>query len=184
MTTSQTDAAAQDDALGGTRMPLPPESLRLPLKFTKHDFEAHCYGTLACSVIYADDELTRPHRNAPSPAKKPADFEEAWGTASYVGIRNFPDAAQVRWTSLDGSKHETAVDIGKIFENQLAWHLVPMSDYAQGSFGDSVDVFLEVNDRTINIYTKAFIGTLIEQIPGNEHSTGRNDLLLAWTRTY
>jgi len=41
-----------------------------------------------------------------------------------------------------------------------------------------------VNDRTINVYMKAFVPTRVPQIPGNEYSHFRNELILAWSKTY
>ena len=189
MTTSRTDVVTRDDALGGTRMAPPPETTALPLRFVNHGFEAHCYNTSGCHVDYAGVRAAGPTEmqdpdtyRSFSPSS--SDYKERWGFASHIGIRNFPPPAEVHWTSLDGAKHEARVDIAKIFKDQLAWHRVSVSDYAKDSFDTSASIYLEVNDRTINVYTKAFLGTKAEQIPGNKHSYGRDDLFLVWTRTY
>jgi hypothetical protein len=177
------------EPLGGTRMQPPPETLQLPLRFTKHSFEAHCYDTIGCRVEYdgapqaglgrgEDPETYR------SPPPKPG-YKDGWSFASYIVLGKFPrPPAKVRWKSLDGQAHEAEVDIGAIFKDQLAWHKVPAADYAEDSFGDSVSIFLEINDRVINVYTKALVPTKTEQIPGNKYSYGRDDLFLVWTRTY
>jgi hypothetical protein len=46
------------------------------------------------------------------------------------------------------------------------------------------EIILEVNDRTINVFMKARIPTKELQIPDNQHSRFRDDLILAYTRTY
>ena len=175
------------DAMGGTRMQPPPETLQVPLRFGGHGFEAHCYNTLTCSVIYDNDEFTRWLRDKPSGPPKPGDYRKSWSFASTIGIRNFPPPAEVRWTSMDGQKHEANVDFAEIFEDGLIWHKVPKDDMAhffEGPYAGNPSIFLGVMDRTINVYMKDMIPTKTEQIPGNKYSTARDDLFLTWTRTY
>lgn len=155
-----------------------------PLTFKQHNFEAHCYNTLKCRVIYNDFHFTMSDVDSPSGPPSGPDYRDRWSFASYIGVRNFPPPAEVQWTSLDGVEHEAKVDIGEIFKNELVLHKVPESDYAERSFGDNPSIFLEVNDRTINVFMKAFIATKTEQIPGNKYSYARTDLLLAWSNTY
>lgn len=192
MTTSQTDSATQHDELGGTRMQPPSETLQVPLRFADHGFEAHCYDTFGCRVDYAnvrqvgltDSGDPDNYRSPPPPSQ---DYKEHWGPASHIDIRNFPSPAQVRWKSLDGVQHQAEVDIGGIFQDELAWHKVPkadMFDFFEGPIAGSPSIYLEVNNRTINVYTSMFVPTLTEQISGNKHSNARTDLFLAWTRTY
>ncbi|WP_245149923.1 hypothetical protein [Xanthomonas axonopodis] len=40
----------------------------------------------------------------------------------------------------------------------------------------SPHIILEVNDRTINVYMRAFMETAVLQEPGNRYSNSRNDL--------
>ncbi len=186
MTTTNA-TSADSHSQGGTRMQPPPETLQMPLRFAKHNFSAYCYNTFGCRVDYADTRQAGPGEGEDpdtyrSPPPKP-DYKERMD-ASHIGIRNFPQPADVRWKSLDGVQHETKVDIAEIFKDELAWHKVPASDYAEDSFDGMPDIVLEVNDRTIRVYMKAFVATKTEQIPGNKHSTARTDLFLVWTRTY
>lgn len=169
------------------RIQPPPETLAVPLKFARHNFAAHCYNTIGCRVLYAgryqqDDEAGKV---APPPSS-PDYRTKYWGSVE-IGIRNFPPPAKVTWKSHDGVAHETTVDIGAIFKDQLAWHKVPkadMADFYSGPVAGEPDIFLEVRDRTINVYTRMFVPTRTEQIPGNKHSNARDDLFLAWTHTY
>lgn len=165
----------------------PAQTLAVPLKFKQHNFQAVCYSTVTCSVIYDNNDFTRLFEEKSAPAPSSLNYKEAWGTASYLGIKNFPSPAQVRWKSHDGVSHEAEVDIGAIFKDELIWHNVPkadMADFYSGPYAGEPDIFLEVNDHTINVYMTTLIPTKTEQVPGNKYSFGRDDLFLAWSRTY
>ena len=160
-------------------------SSMFPLKFYDHAFAAYCYNTIRCHVIYNDMNLT-PYKadERPSPAPPSSDYRARWKLAGYLGIRNFPPPAEVNWTSLDGVTHEAKVDIGAIFKDQRVLYHVPDSEIPDGSWGGTPGIYLEINDRTINVYMRALIATKTEQIPGNKYSYGRQDVILAWTHTY
>ncbi|MCX7514862.1 hypothetical protein [Frateuria sp. STR12] len=161
-----------------------------PLKFKQHNFRAHCYNTIGCEVIYANNNFTRRYygdKIAPPPSS--TDYRDAWGLAGYLGIPNFPPPAEVKWKSLDGMAHEAKVDIGAIFKDELIRYNVPNDQIAEGLYpgpgpAGPPSIFLEVNDRTISVFMKAIIPTKKEQIPGNKYSNFRDDLILTWTRTY
>ena len=184
---------AQPDSLGGTRMQPPPETLQVPLRFGGHNFDAHCYNAIGCRVIYDNhdfspwaDQEDSDTLVSPAPGD-PANYREAWGRVLYIVMRNFPKPAQVRWKSLDGEQHEAAIDFSAIFKDELIWHRVPKHDMAhfyEGPYATDPNIYLEVNDRTINVYMDALIPTKTEQIQGNEHSTARTDMFLVWTRRY
>ncbi|MGN2245101.1 hypothetical protein ACFWZ3_00275 [Frateuria sp. GZRR35] len=163
---------------------------RFPLTFKQHDFAAYCYNTIGCEVIYANNNFTRLYSgDVVSPPPPPGDYRKSWGLAGYLGIPNFPPPAEVRWKSLDGISHEARVDIGAIFKDERMRYTVPNDEIAKGIFsspGPSGEpgVYLEVNDRTIRVFMRAFIPTEAEQIQGNKYSNFRDDLVLAWTHTY
>jgi len=95
----------------------------------------------------------------------------------------------VRWKSLDGIAHEAKVDIGAIFKDELILYRVPNDEIRPGAFpgpGPAADpsIFLEVNDRTISVFTKTMIPTKVEQEPGNRFSDYRADLIPVWSQTY
>lgn len=165
----------------------PPETLAVPLRFGRHNFAAHCYDTIGCQVIYNGryQREDGPEEVAPPPPS-PENRNKAWNSVE-LGIENFPPPAEVRWKSLDGVQHETSVDMAAIFKNGLIWHKVPksdMADFYRGPVAGEPSIFLEVNDRSINVYSRMFIPTRTEQIPGNRYSNGRDDLFLVWTHTY
>ncbi|CAM5255353.1 hypothetical protein [Rhodanobacter lindaniclasticus] len=159
-----------------------------PLKFFDHSFEPHCYNTLTCTVIYNQYNFNLLNADKPSGPPRSSDYRDDWWPASHIGIRNFPSPAEVRWTSMDGVAHEAKVDMSVIFKHELVLYNVPNAEIADGIFPQGIvggpSIFLEVNDRTINVYMAAFIPTTAEQIPGNRDSNARTDLVLAWTHTY
>ncbi len=140
-----------------------------PLRFVDHDFQVFCYNTLRCHVVYNNFNFT-PYKadQEPSPAPPSADYRDHWPFASYLGIRNFPPPAEVKWTSLDGVEHTAQVDIAAIFKDERVLYRVPDSEIPDRSWGGEPGILLEVNDRTISVYMKAFIATKTEQIPGNK----------------
>lgn len=159
-----------------------------PLKFVDHSFEPYCYNTLACTVVYNNYDFNLADASTPSGPAHSSDYRNDWWPASHGGIRNFPLPAQVRWTSLDGVSHEAKVDIAGIFKNERVLYRVRDSEISDGIFPQGLvadpSIFLEVNDRTINVYMAAMIPTKTEQIPGNKNSSARIDPILAWTHTY
>lgn len=163
-------------------------SNQFPLKFVDHSFEPFCYNTLACKVIYNHYDFNLLDAEKPSGPPRSADYKDDWWPASHGGIRNFPHPAEVHWVSLDGVAHEASVDIGAIFKDERALYTVPNSEIKAGMFPQGLiadpSVFLEVNDRTINVYMCVLIPTKVEQIPGNKNSDARTDMILAWTQTY
>ncbi|MEP7185354.1 MAG: hypothetical protein ABI767_05885 [Rhodanobacter sp.] len=155
-----------------------------PLIFKVHAFQGYCFNTLTCKIIYNNYQFMRSFAAQPSGPPPSGDYREHWPFASHIGIRNFPPPAQVHWTSLDGGAHDAKVDIGAIFENERVLYTVPDAEIPDRSWGGEPGIFLEVNDRTINVYMKAFIATKTEQISGNKDSDFRDDVILAWSHTY
>ena len=104
--------------------------------------------------------------------------------AGQVGKRNFPPPAKVCGRSRDGVPHEAEVDIGEIFKDRVVRHNVPREDYREDLGVVDPDIVLEVNDRTINVYMRALIPTRVKQTRGGASGYSRDELVLAWTKTY
>lgn len=166
-----------------TKQPL--KSSAHALRFNQHDFDVYCYNTVRCRVIYDESNVTPSNaEDRPTPPPSSPNYKDEWGEASYMDVRNFPAPAKVSWASLDGVEHEAEVDIGEIFRDERVLSNVPDSEIQQNSLHNDPGIFLEVNDRTINVYMKAFIPTKEERVQGNEYSKFRNDLMLAWSHTF
>lgn len=181
--------SASDNARSTSTPQLERKPVEWPLRFTTHSYGTRCYDTYGCKVRYAgmwqvtddDDEYKR------SSESYGPDYLKGW-RGGHLLIRNFPPPAEVSWRSKDGASYQARIDIGKIFQDQLIRHRVPREEVADfvlegGEFNDP-SILLEINDRTIRVYMKAFIPTKNEQIPGNKYSSARNDLILVETFTY
>lgn len=158
-----------------------------PLKFKAHYFDAYCFSTYGCKVVYRgrlralypDDEL-RPSSEALGD-KYPNIL-----TAGMGPIPNFPPPAKVTWRSKDGTPLEAEVDIGEIFKDGLIRHNLRQDEISERGIGPGAlpGIILEVNDRTINVYMRAHISTRELQKPGNRYSDFRADLIKVYSRRY
>lgn len=164
----------------GTTKVVPNE---FPLRFKKHNFESHCYNTIGCSVLYYRTYQTKKGEDEVSPAPVNAQYKKYWGGAMHIAIPNFPPPAVVKWKSMDGTAHEASIDIASIFNDELIRHNVPQDDLPVETAATvgGPDIFLEVNDRTVNVYTKA---TIYLKDTATRNGESREDLILAWSRTY
>lgn len=159
-----------------------------PLKFKQHNFNAYCYNTLRCSVIYNKFQfsLSQFESSGPPPA---GDYRSRWSVTNIIGD-HFAKPVKVDWLSLDGSRHHAQVDLAKMFKDRLVRHNMAREDIPEGWLAAwgveplGVGILMEVNDRTISIYMKALIITKEPQIPGIPGSKAREDLIQVWTNTY
>ncbi|HEY0662721.1 MAG TPA: hypothetical protein VGD21_15540 [Lysobacter sp.] len=166
----------------------PPENrdVSRPFTFDRHNFGAYCYDTYGCKVLYNDRYVTSQDDNElrPSSASVGPDYLKNLD-GGYLGIANFPPPAVVTWRSKDGTPHEAHIDIGEIFKDRIIRHNVPREELPTETTATAApDIVLEVNDRTINVYMKAFVSTRSLQVPGNQYSDFRNDMILAFSQTY
>lgn len=171
-------AMSTPDSAGSSRV-IPNE---FPLRFEMHGFEAHCYNARRCSVVYYDTVQTEMDPDEP-PLPSRGDYQKNWGGAPEIGIPNFPEPALIKWQSMDGTPYEAEVDIGGIFKDELILHNVPQEEIPVETAATvgGPDIILEVNDRTINVYMKAAIAL---KDTATRKSAFRNDLILAWSKTY
>jgi hypothetical protein len=156
-----------------------------PLKFEKYSFDARCYNTLRCSIIYSNAQQSV-HVDQPSGPPYSPDWKSDWsGTYTPYDNRNFAPPVGIDWMSLDGTRHRAQVDLADIFKDRLIRHDVPREEIPEGwAHRLSIDVLLEVNDRSINVYMKARIAMKTPQKQGNPYSYGRTCLTLVWSKAY
>nr|WVL55487.1 hypothetical protein M3O54_013720 [Xanthomonas nasturtii] len=117
-----------------------------------------------------------------------------FGSTEEFETRGFPSTVDIRWTAMDGVERYVEVDLEKVFPGHLILHSVPQEDVDEfwmvyGYFGDgwrNAHILLEVNDRTINVYMRTDI--LTKNLVDPEHDPlkkiSRDELILAWTKTY
>ena len=158
-----------------------------PIRFDKFSFDACCYNTLKCRIYYDKAQLSL-HENEPSGEPYKPDWKDTWYAGYSLGYPGFPPPIDIRWTALDGVARETEIDLEDVFPDRLVLHNVPREDIRPGWEGARelrcVDILLEVNDRTINIYMRGRI--LQRKMKDSDDPNGewRRDLILAWTKTY
>jgi hypothetical protein len=161
-----------------------PSAIAWPLRFSQHNFTVATYSTYGVRAVYnnrlaKEDDPDKLQIASASVPGYPDNLSAGW-----LGIDNFPPPVDVSWRSADGVPHQAQVDIGEIFKDQRILHKVPREEIAENGTIGTPGIIVEVNDRTINVYMRAYISTKSEQIPGNKYSHHRDDLILAWTRTY
>lgn len=168
-----------------------------PLRFNSYGFGARCYNTLACRVLFCNAlHTSRKELDAPSGQPHRPDWKEYWNgsfTHESGPPDSFPTPVEVRWTALDGVQREVEIDLDDVFPDRLILHDAKPEDlepwWAEGGFfgrGHNVDILLEVNDRTINIYMKSRVRTKhLEKAPdGSDRHIIHYNMVLAWTRTF
>ena len=152
-----------------------------PLRFKGHNFGIATYAVQEYTVLYAN----RPYSGGPRPAREdvhPNSFEAVG--ASHIMIRNFPPPAVAKWTSRDGTRLEADVDIGEIFKDELVLYAAPREEISDRTPSINPDIVMEINDRTVNVYMRAFLALKAPRFKDRPHSDYRRDLVLAWSRTY
>ena len=154
-----------------------------PLFFVSHTFGAMCFSTKNCRILYAGFVHGTEEPSAPSDSFG-SDYPSKVLRAGHVGIRNFPDAVRVDWQSMDGKILHAEIDMSKIFADRLIRHNVVREDIPEKIGIPDPEIILEVNDRVINVYMRAFIPTKELQIPGNRYSGNRDDLIKVFSETY
>ena len=97
--------------------------------------------------------------------------------------RNDPPA-RATWTSRDGTALSAEIDLASLFRDGLIRHNLRREEIAEGVSIGSTSIIVEINDRTINVYTRTFIPTKREQTPGNRYSNFREDLIKVDSWTY
>ncbi len=177
------ELSPQGDPVISARMNFKP--IEWPLRFSTFSFGARCHDTLECHIPFGRLDLGN-RKPTQSSASYGPDYLEGW-SGGYGGVRNFPPPVKVTWRSKDGTAHEATIDIGEIFKDERVLHYVPREEVADapgGTYDHDPSILLEVNDRTIRVYMRAFVPTKHLQIPGNRYSDARDDLILVKTYTY
>ena len=154
-----------------------------PLFFKRHLFGAVCFDTRGCEVMY-DGRDHGTAEETPAAASIPPERYRALMVARYGDLPNFPGPAELRWHSKDGGEHTARIDLAEIFKDGLIRHTVVREDIADDVSMGFTHVLIEIDDRTVNVYTRTMIPTKREQIPGNRYSFFRDDLIKVSSQTY
>ncbi len=161
-----------------------------PLRFDSFDFDVRCYNTLRCYVVFMNQQLST-HLEEPSGEPYSPDWKDHWKGGFIVPPDHvFPPPVEIHWTALDGVERSAAIDLQAIFPERLILHEVAQEDvdefFGQHPVERMVDILLEVNDSTINLYMRSWVRTkhpVDPAIPDGKRISHRK-LILAWTKTY
>ncbi|USJ00073.1 hypothetical protein MUG10_19205 [Xanthomonas prunicola] len=169
-----------------------------PLRFDGYSFDARCYHTLRCSIIFDRQQHSASDLDKPSGEPHKPNWKDDWtgsfGSTEEFEERGFPSTVDIYWTALDGVKRHTEIDLEAIFPGHVILHNVAREDvdefflvYGYSARGRHyADILLEVSDHTINVYMRARV--LTKHLLNPEHDAlkkvSRDELILAWTKTY
>lgn len=154
-----------------------------PLRFSHHDFDVACFDTQRCKVHYHGFDFGNPEPTPSAASLSPEAYDDAL-SASYGPVPRNTPAAQIDWVSKDGSALQAQVDIAAIFRDGLVRHHVAREDIAEGASIGGTAVLLEVDDRSINVYTRTLIPLKAPLDPSNRDSDIRDELIKVYSRTY
>lgn len=154
-----------------------------PLRFQHHDFAVACFDTQSCQVRYHGFDFGNPEPTPPAATLSPQARDEAL-SADYGPVPRETPPAQARWRSKDGSELQASIDIAAIFADGLVRHEVPREDIAEGVSIGSTGIVLEIDDRTVNVYSRTLIPLKAPRDPANPDSDIRNDLIRVYSRSY
>lgn len=154
-----------------------------PLFFKHHQFAVACFDTQSCKVEYGEFEFGS---DRPTPAADSLGSEsyDATMIGHYGPVPRVAPPAHVHWRCKNGAEIDAEIDIGEIFKDGLIRHNVRREDIAEDISLGSTHVILEVDDRTINVYTRTMIPLKEPRDPANPHSDFRDDLIKVYSRTY
>ncbi|GAB1595320.1 hypothetical protein [Lysobacter claricitrinus] len=153
------------------------------LRFDHHTFGAYCYDTRSCRIVYDGHEHVASSQEHDARALDPVNDPPSWRGGEIVD-RTFPGPVEISWQSLDGTPLKASIDLDRIFKDRRILHRVPKNELPKNALVDDPAIIVVVDNRKVDVYMRAFVPTLSEQIPGNSHSTARTDLMLAWSHTY
>lgn len=161
------------------------------LTFDKHDLHLDCYSASDLKIGYGNyrrhglynREYNRDHQRIIARAKVPEDDTRflSGGMGSY---RSFEGPLRVQWHSLDDSIIDTTIDLNEIFPDKV----IPNKENPNRIYwpipttGNPV-IVIEVNDRTLNIYSDADISIVPEDGNVSNRTSHRNRNLM-FSKTY
>lgn len=127
-----------------------------PLWFVRHGFGSSCFSVQHCVVDYAG--VRKESSRSPLPSIESLGFPlERILYGSHSRIRNFPGPASVEWVTVDGVRLSASVDIARIFADRMIRHSTAREEIPEDVYIPEPEIILVVNDRTIDVYMRAWI---------------------------
>ncbi len=154
-----------------------------PLFFNHHNFGGVCRDTQTCTIDYNHFQFGNERPTLPRSSLSPERYDAVM-TAGYGPVARTTAPAQLTWTSKDGSTHTASVDIAEIFKDKLIRHHVRREDIPEKISIGSTHIIVEIDNRTVNVYTRTMIPLKTLTDPANRYSSFRSDLIKVHSQTY
>ena len=161
------------------------------LTFDKHNIVLDCYDASDMKISYGNyrnhglyqREYTPGHERKVARAKRPSDDTNFLdGTMGYY--RAFEGLLYVQWHALDDSVIKTTVDLDEVFPGKvIPNHEDPKRIYWPIPTGRLPCIVIEVNNRTLSIYSDVDILLLPEDGNASNKKSHRNRTLV-FSKTY
>jgi len=184
-------AVAMSGELASTGDPVVLEALNLqpvewPIRFKKAiNFGLRCVKIEECALQFDGLTFTRSKGDTFIDEPYDPDIIRRWKATRLS--HSFDEPVSVVWRSLDGSVHRAVIDLTDIFKDRQVLHVVPRDEVApmaDGEYQHLPGILVEVNDRRVHVYMRAFIPTRHLQRKGGPQSDYRWDLILARSYTF
>jgi hypothetical protein len=153
----------------------------LKIPFYDHSFNARCFDTLRCRVLYGNAYIV----NSGSPSE-PFTERDRNNLSGGWGTLEFPSVARITWTSKDGTNHDEKIDLGHIFRSGMVRYPsdLEVNDVKISVPPSAPEIILVVDDRSIRVYMRAWISLLRPRFPGRRLSDFRHDPVVAYSQTF
>lgn len=155
-----------------------------PFRFWQHNFGVYTAATWGARVTYGphvvkdepDHEMT-----PPTEAMSPGHVQRMRG--GWVGLRNFPGPVILDWRSRDGTPLHYELHFDRLFADGLIRHNVPSDEINPEASVPDPDIIVEVNDRTVRVYMRAFVSLKAPRDPRNPLTNAVDDNVLVFEKT-
>jgi hypothetical protein len=161
-----------------------------PLFFTRANWGHSCFNVQACMVTLGTWEM-KEEKLEPRQVIDPTQlrgYPDQVLRAGGVGVAPFEEQhahpARVLWRAKDGTVLRASIDILDIFKNRLIRHETPREDVSEIGSIAFTEIILEVNDRTIHVYTRSRIPTKLNASPGNPPRYSSRKLIKVFSQTF
>lgn len=161
------------------------------LRFEKHNIKLKCFDASDLKIQYGNynthglnnREYTPNHKREICPSKK-ADDDTKFLSGGMGYYRAFEGPLRVQWHSLDDSEIDTIVDLNEVFPEKIIPNKEdPNRIYWSIPTSRLPFIAIEVNNRTLTIYSDVDISILPEDGNVSNRTSHRNRTLM-FSKTY
>lgn len=152
-----------------------------PFRFWQHNFGAYCFSAWGCRVAYGPYLVVdQPETRFFEPAR-PGYLSLLRG--GYIGISNFAGPVSLDWRAADRTPLHYELDLARVFADGLIRHDTPLALINPDASVPDPDIVVEINDRTVRVYMRAFISLKAPIDPSNPYTNAVDDNVLVFEKT-